>query len=81
MSLPIIGYYGCPCHPYETIEEYKSFLRQKIEIEAKYKRRHTGEECIAKEILAGGFIVVFVEPYDCPRCQQTEHIQNLIKIN
>lgn len=30
--LPIIGYYGCYCHPFETLKEYKDSLKQKIAV-------------------------------------------------
>ena len=75
-----IGYYGCNCHPFRTFQEYKKFLNQKIEIGAKYKVRHTGVECIVTAINPAGHISVFVAPYDCPRCNQSVHKQNLIKI-
>lgn len=75
-----IGYYGCDCHPFENWEDLKKYEKQKIEIGAKYKVRHTEKECIAKAVNHGGHIDVFVEPYDCPRCNQSVHKQNLIKI-
>ena len=78
----IQGLYGCSCHPFESIEELKKYSNQKIEIGAKYKNRCTGKECIATGFNQNQkcYIEVFVEPYDCPRCNQTEHKQNLIKL-
>lgn len=74
-----IGYYGCHCHPYKDLAELKKFEKQKIEIGAKYVIRHTQKECVVTAINDGGHIDVFVEPYDCPRCNQSVHKQNLIK--
>ena len=77
----IQGYYGCPCHPFESIEQYKKYKNHKIEIGAKYKIRHTLEECIATALHEqSGYVHIFVEPYDCPRCNRIEHKQNLIKL-
>lgn len=78
-QLKPIGCYGCDCHPYESLEDLKKYENQKIEIGAKYTIRCTGKECIVTAINRGGHIDVFVEPYDCPRCNQNVHKQNLIK--
>jgi hypothetical protein len=75
-----IGLYGCYCHPFEDWEDLKKYEKQKIEIGAKYKVRHTQLECIVTAVNKGGHIDVFVEPYDCPRCNQSVHKQNLIKV-
>lgn len=80
--MSIQGLYGCSCHPFESWEEHKKYDTQKIEFGAKYRIRHTGKECIARNADKDHkhFIHVFVEPYDCPRCEQFEHKQNLIKL-
>lgn len=79
--MEIQGYYGCDCHPHETMEDYKKYLNQKIEIGATYKNRCTQVLGIATGIspTSKQFIELFVEPYDCARCNQSEHKQNLIK--
>ena len=81
MSTKITGLFGCPCHPFESVEDFKKHRNQKIEVGAKYKVRHTEKECIVTGLHEQpGFIKIFVEPYDCPRCNQVEHKQNLIKL-
>lgn len=81
-TLKITGLYGCSCHPFDSWEDLKNYNDQKIEIGAKYRIRHSGKECIAKEFNKDQkyYIHIFVEPYDCPRCNQIEHKQNLIRI-
>lgn len=77
----ITGLYGCPCHPFESWEDYKKYNTQKIEVGTKYKVRHTQKECVAMGLHEQNeYVLIFVEPYDCPRCNQIEHKQNLIKL-
>ena len=79
--MSVIGLFGCYCHPFKNWEEHDKFHKQKIEIGAKYKIRHTGEECIVKGFSEDArYIKIFVAPYDCARCNQIEHKSNLIKI-
>ena len=80
--MKITGYYGCNCHPFESLDELKKFQNQKIEVGAKYRIRHSGIECVAKgfDKEFPEFVKVFVQPYDCPRCNQIEHKSNLIKL-
>lgn len=77
------GLYTCSCHLFDSYQELKDANLQRIVIGAKYKIRCTGQECIAKEIDAENkqFINIFVEPYDCARCNQTEHKSNLILVS
>ena len=77
-----IGLYGCYCHPFEDWEELKKFSNQKIIIGAKYKNRCTGVIGIATGLYKEQkcYVEIFVEPYDCPRCNQMEHKQNLILV-
>lgn len=82
MSDLVIGLYGCSCHPFKDWNDHDFFHKQKIEIGKEYIIRHTGEKCIVKgfEKEQRKYVKVFVEPYDCPRCNQTVHKSNLIKV-
>lgn len=82
MSYNITGPYGCSCHPFKDWDEHDYFMKQKIVVGEKYKIRHTLKECIVKgfDEEFKEFVHIFVEPYDCARCNQTEHKSNLIKI-
>ena len=79
----VTGLYGCTCHPFQNWEEHDSFHKQKIDLECQYMIRHSGLKCVTKGFLEDNpsYVKIFVEPFDCPRCQQIEHKSNLIPIN
>lgn len=78
----VIGLYGCYCHPFKDWAEHNEFHNQKIIPGAKYKIRHTEEECIVEEFISdnSNYVKIFVEPFDCERCHQIEHKSNLIPL-
>lgn len=82
MSYNVIGINGCDCHPFKDWDEHDFFMKQKIEIGEKYIIRCGGKECIVKgfDKEFKEFVHVFVEPYDCERCNETKHKSNLIKL-
>lgn len=78
----VIGLYGCNCHPFKDIKEHDLFHKQKIVLEQKYTIRHTGLSCITKGFDEDFpyYVKVFIEPFDCPRCNQIVHKSNLIPV-
>lgn len=83
MENGVTGLYGCSCHPFKDWSEHNKFNNQKLIVGEKYKIRHSEIECIIKGVSSDnpGFVNVFVEPYDCERCNQMEHKSNLIPVN
>lgn len=82
MEKGVIGLYGCYCHPFKDFKEVQFFNNQVVEIGQQYKNRHSGVIGIVQGFCEdnANFVKIFVEPFDCNRCNQTEHKSNLIKI-
>jgi hypothetical protein len=65
--LPVIGLYGCYCHPFKNWHELARYNKQTIIIGANYRNRHTGVVGVAQSLHPDNkaFVYLFVEPYDC----------------
>lgn len=84
MKPPLVtGLYGCTCHPFKDWDEHDSFNKQKIIIGAKYQHRCTGKIGIVKGLHEDSpeWVHIFYEPYDCPRCNESDHKLCLILIS
>jgi hypothetical protein len=63
-GLPI-GLYGCNCHPFPSISDWRKAVRKRFQVGDKVRVRHSGKEGIVtgRNVDAPQFYHIFFEPY------------------
>lgn len=80
MNIPIQGYYGCPCHPFESFEELKFYEKQKLSEGQIVKMRHTEKFAFVIRKYSDGTRFYHINVFPCKHGSDItlEHVTNLI---
>jgi len=78
-AIPIIGLFGCYCHPFSSWKECDKMHKQLLKVGQPVKNRHTDASGVVHKILEGKYWYT-VKYGDLPRDLHLEHSANLIKI-